>query len=90
MDFEPRYTPEQQEFRREVKGWLTENLPDGLEYPADSMDLSYEGYLKLRDIGRMLGSKGWLWPTAPTEYGGGGLSIDHAIVIEEELDEQGL
>lgn len=86
MDFEPRYTPEQQEFRREVKGWLTENLPDGLEYPADSMDLSYEGYLKLRDIGRMLGSKGWLWPTAPTEYGGGGLSIDHAIVIEEELD----
>ena len=86
MDFEPRYTPEQQEFRREVKGWLAENLPDGLEYPADSMDLSYEGYLKLRDIGRMLGSKGWLWPTAPTEYGGGGLSIDHAIVIEEELD----
>ena len=86
MDFEPRYTPEQQEFRQEVKGWLAENLPDGLEYPADSMDLSYEGYLKLRDIGRMLGSKGWLWPTAPTEYGGGGLSIDHAIVIEEELD----
>ena len=86
MDFEPRYTPEQQEFRREVKGWLAENLPDGLEYPADSMDLSYEGYLKLRDIGKMLGSKGWLWPTAPTEYGGGGLSIDHAIVIEEELD----
>ena len=86
MDFEPRYTPEQQEFRQEVKGWLTENLPDGLEYPADSMDLSYAGYLKLREIGRMLGAKGWLWPTAPTEYGGGGLSIDHAIVIEEELD----
>ena len=86
MDFEPRYTPEQQEFRREVKVWLADNLPDGLEFPADSMDLSYEGYLKLREIGRALGAKGWLWPTAPTEYGGGGLSIDHAIVIEEELD----
>ena len=90
MDFEPRYTTEQQEFRLEVKGWLADNLPDGLEYPADSMDLSYEGYLKLRDIGRRLGAKGWLWPTAPTEYGGGGLSIDHAIVIEEELDEYDL
>ena len=86
MDFEPRYTPEQQEFRQQVKDWLEENVPDGLEYPADSMDLSYDGYLKLRELGRRLGSKGWLWPTAPTEYGGGGLSIDHAIVIEEELD----
>ena len=90
MDFEPRYTQEQQEFRSEVKEWLTRVLPDGLEFPADSNDLSYNGYLKLRELGRSLGEKGWLWPTAPTEYGGGGLSIDHAIVIEEELDEQGL
>ena len=90
MDFEPRYTKEQQEFRTEVKEWLAEVLPAGLEFPADSNDLSYNGYLKLRELGRSLGEKGWLWPTAPTEYGGGGLSIDHAIVIEEELDEQGL
>ncbi len=90
MDFEPRYTKEQQEFRSEVKEWLAEALPDGLEFPADSNDLSYNGYLKLRQLGRSLGEKGWLWPTAPTEYGGGGLSIDHAIVIEEELDERGL
>ena len=90
MDFEPRYTTEQQEFRTEVREWLGEALPDGLEFPADSNDLSYNGYLKLRELGRSLGEKGWLWPTAPTEYGGGGLSIDHAIVIEEELDEQGL
>ena len=89
MDFEPRYTTEQQEFRSEVKDWLAEALPDGLEFPADSNDLSYNGYLKLRQLGRSLGEKGWLWPTAPTEYGGGGLSIDHAIVIEEELDEAG-
>ena len=86
MDFEPRYTADQQEFRQEVRDWLGDNLPDGLEYPADSDDLTYQGYLKLRQIGRSLGSAGWLWPTAPTEYGGGGLSIDHAIVIEEEMD----
>ena len=90
MDFEPRYTAEQQAFRQEVSGWLDGNLPDGLEFPADSDDLSYGGYLKLREVGRALGAKGWLWPTAPTEYGGGGLSIDRAIVIEEELDARGL
>ena len=90
MDFEPRYTAEQQAFRQEVSGWLDGNLPDGLEFPADSDDLSYGGYLKLREVGRRLGAKGWLWPTAPTEYGGGGLSIDRAIVIEEELDARGL
>ncbi len=90
MDFEPRYTQEQQDFRSEVKDWLVRYLPDGLEYPADSEDLSYEGYLALRKLGRSLGVMGWLWPTAPTEYGGGGLSIDHAIVIEEELDEYDL
>ena len=87
MDFEPRYTSQQQEFRSDVRNWLSDNLPDGLEYPADSDDLTRDGYLRLRQLGRSLGSKGWLWPTAPVEYGGGGLSIDHAIVIEEELDE---
>ena len=90
MDFEPRYTAAQQAFRHEVSGWLDDNLPDGLEFPADSDDLSYGGYLKLRELGRRLGAKGWLWPAAPARYGGGGLSIDQAIVIEEELDARGL
>ncbi|MCI0437980.1 MAG: acyl-CoA dehydrogenase family protein [Chloroflexi bacterium] len=86
MDFEPRYTPEQQEFRREVRAWLDEHVPKNLPFHADSKDTTYEEYLEYRALGRKLGDKGWLWPTAPVEYGGGGLTIDHAIVIEEELD----
>ena len=43
-----------------------------------------------RDLGRKLGEKGWLWPTAPVEYGGGGLSLDYSVVIEEEIDSFGL
>ena len=35
MDFEPRYTPEQEEFRREVNVWLKENVPAGIVHPAD-------------------------------------------------------
>ena len=86
MDFEPRYTAEQEAFRTEVQTWLVENIPGGIEHPADSSDLTYEQYQLRRELGRRLGQKGWLWPTAPQEYGGGGLTVDHAVVLEEEID----
>ncbi len=87
MEFEPRYSEEQERFREDVRAWMRENVPDDLERPADSADITYEGYQSYRKLGRRLGERGWLWPTAPTEYGGGSLTIDHGIVIEEELDE---
>ena len=90
MNFELEYTPEQQAFRREVRSLLESCGLDELEFPVDSHDLSYDQYQKRRRIGRALGEKGWLWPTSPTQYGGGGLSIDHAIIIEEELGSAGL
>ena len=90
MNFELEYTPEQQAFRREVRSLLESCGLDELEFPVDSHDLSYDQYQKRRKIGRALGEKGWLWPTSPTQYGGGGLSIDHAIIIEEELGSAGL
>ena len=90
MDFEPRYTPEQEEFRQEVSAWLKENVPKGVEHPADPADLTWEQYQLRRELGRKLGDKGWLWPTAPKEYGGGGLDVDSAVVIEEEIDSFGL
>ena len=90
MDFEPTYTEEQEQFRSEVREWLKDNMPSGIEHPPDPADLTYEQYQKRRDLGRKLGAKGWLWPTAPQEYGGGGLSLDHSVIIEEEIDSFGL
>ncbi|PKB73159.1 MAG: hypothetical protein BZY75_03365 [SAR202 cluster bacterium Io17-Chloro-G7] len=90
MDFEPTYTKEQETFRLEVRAWLTENLPAGIVHPADPIDLTYEQYQLRRDLGRKLGERGWLWPTAPVEYGGGGLSLDYSVVIEEEIDSCGM
>ncbi len=90
MDFEPRYTHEQEEFRHEVNAWLKEHVPVGVEHPADSADLTWDQYQLRRDLGRKLGAKGWLWPTAPVEYSGGGLDVDSAVVIEEEIDSFGL
>ena len=81
MDFEPAYTPEQEAFRKEVRSWLAEHVP-----VIDGDPDSDENYPKYRQFGRELGAKGWLRSTAPVEYGGGGLSVDHAIVIGEEID----
>ena len=90
MDFEPSYSEEQERFRAEVRAWLKENLPSGITHPADPADLTYEQYEKRRDLGRSLGAKGWLWPTAPAEFGGGDLSLDHSVIIEEEIDKVGM
>ena len=90
MDFEPSYTREQEDFRQEVRQWLKENVPPDIVHPADSADLTYEQYQLRRQLGRKLGEMGWMWPTAPKEYGGGGLTLDHAVVMEEESDAYGL
>ncbi len=90
MDFEPTYTPEQEEFRHEVREWLAENVSPDIAHPPDSINITEEQYQLRRGLGRKLGEKGWLWATAPEEYGGGGLSLDHAVVIEEEVDSYGL
>ena len=90
MDFEVTYTPEQEAFRTEVRAWLATNIPEGLEQPVDPGDLSLAQYQKLRELGRRLGAKGWLYPTYPKAYGGGDLSVDFVMILEEELDRYGL
>src|SRR2546425_10712694 len=86
MDFEVTYTEEQQRFRREVRAWLEANVPASVARTPTSAEDNYRRYLELRDLGRKLGAKGWLHPTAPAKYGGGGLDVDHAIILEEEVD----
>ena len=86
MDFEVTYTEEQQRFRREVRAWLEVNVAASTLRTPTSVEDNYQRYLELRDLGRKLGAKGWLYPTAPAKYGGGGLDVDHAIILEEEVD----
>ena len=90
MDFEVTYTPEQEAFRAEVRAWLIDNIPEGLQQPVDPGDLSLEQYQKSRELGRRLGAKGWLYPTYPKQYGGGEMSVDFVMILEEELDRYSL
>ncbi len=86
MDFEVTYTEEQQRFRREVRAWLEANVPADVKRTPTSPEDNYQRYMDLRALGRALGAKGWLYATAPAKYGGGGLDVDHAIILEEEVD----
>ena len=92
MDFEyteKQYSPELEDFRKEVLQWLEENIPSDKHAPVDDGMDSHEPYRDLHDwageFRKKLGAKRWLYPTFPYTYGGGGLTADHAAVIREEL-----
>ena len=86
MDFQYSYTKEQEEFRKEVRSWLEQNLPESMKAPADPRQLTDEQYRFWRDMHMQLADKGWLYPTYPAEYGGGGLSGEHETIILEEFE----
>ena len=86
MDFGSHYTSEQQEFRREVQAWLKENIPDEMRAPVDRRDLSEELYWAWREKHTVMAEKGWLYPTYPKEYGGGGLTGAHETILMEEFE----
>ncbi len=85
MDFRVRYTPEQQAFRAAARAWLKEHVPTGLNAPPDGGPLDAETQERVRAFRRMLGEKGWLAPSWPREYGGGGLSPDFDLILGEEM-----
>ena len=85
MDFEIPYTEEQQRFRREVQAWLEANIPEEMKAPTDPRDRTEEQYWFWREKHKELAKMGWLYPTYPKEYGGGGLSGGHEAIIQEEF-----
>lgn len=85
MNFDIAYTKEQEEFRKEVRSWLEENIPDEMKRPVDEMDFTEEQYQFWRKKHKEMAVKGWLNPGYPLEYGGGGLSSDHEAILAEEI-----
>jgi alkylation response protein AidB-like acyl-CoA dehydrogenase len=86
VDFAIPYTDEQERFRVEVRAWLVENAPDSMRIPVDPNDVTEEMHSYWLEKHLELGKKGWLYPTYPQEYGGGGLTSDHETILDEEFD----
>lgn len=80
-------------FRKEVRTWLQENMrgSEHLRWSASwSTREDQEEYDFRRNLAGKLGAKGWLFPMFPKEYGGAGLTIDHQMALETEMDRYGL
>ena len=69
----------------EVRAWLETYVPRDLLIPPDGSPLDLETQGKVKQFRLKLGAKGWLAPSWPKQYGGGGLSPALAEVIQEEM-----
>lgn len=81
-----------QEFRENTRQWLEENCPQSMRTTMVADEIVWGGRkaeFKNPDSKlwlQRMAEKGWTCPTWPAEYGGGGLSKDEAIVLQQELD----
>ncbi len=88
MDFKQDKTQEQSSFRSVVRSWLDRHAPRDLSFPRDGSPLPVETQDKIKEFRRKLGAQGWLAPTWPRAYGGGGLGPAQATTIPSELSSQ--
>ena len=70
------YTPEQQDFRAEVRAWMEGNVP---KEPLVTLERE-DGYHQHVEWERKLASGNWGMVTWPEAYGGRGLDLNHEIV----------
>jgi alkylation response protein AidB-like acyl-CoA dehydrogenase len=85
MDFEFHFTKEQEEFRKEVRTFIEENAAKEPIVPCDEEFITPELYLMGRELQKKLGAKRWFAPAYPKEYGGGGLDIEHCVILAQEF-----
>ena len=74
-------------FRQTVRAWLDANavIPDDIPNPGRRGPLSPELKQWAVQFRRKLGAQGWIAPDWPREYGGGGLTKEHAAIVLQEL-----
>lgn len=84
MDF--RFSPEQEQFREEIRRFLAEHVTDALREEIATSGHS-PGPLAKAFL-RTLGEQGWLGVGWPKEYGGQGRSMIEQTIFYHELDLQ--
>ncbi|MBN8873925.1 MAG: acyl-CoA dehydrogenase family protein [Rhodospirillales bacterium] len=82
-------------FRSETRAWLEANCPPAMrtlmpeeEQVAGGKKATWARPEQKQWLERMA-AKGWTAPTWPRQYGGGGLSPEEALVLEEEMQSLG-
>jgi alkylation response protein AidB-like acyl-CoA dehydrogenase len=76
------FTPEEQQFREEIRAWVRANLPQDISNKVhNALRLSRED---MQRWARILGKKGWLGYGWPKEFGGPGWNAVQKHLFEEE------
>ncbi|MBA57686.1 MAG: acyl-CoA dehydrogenase [Gammaproteobacteria bacterium] len=75
------------EFRAETRSWLETNCPPEMRNLSFHWEDAHLIYSK-PEAGiwlKKMAEKGWVAPTWPKEYGGGGLEPEKALILSEEM-----
>ncbi len=81
------FTPEEQQFREEIRAWVAANLPKDLAHKVhNDLDLTRDD---LQGWAKTLGKKGWLAYGWPAEFGGPGWTAVQRHIFEEETTRAG-
>ena len=72
--------------RAEIRAWLRENVPPDLDLPGSDEDITPELEAWTLEFRRKLGQKGWLAPSWPKYFGGGGFSAQAGAAIMQEVN----
>ncbi len=78
------FTPEQLDFRDEVRGWIEKAMPAAIKKKA-SQGIPYFKQDETMEWHRVLAEKGWIAPNWPKEYGGTGWDVTQRYLFQQEL-----
>ncbi len=82
------YPPEAEAFRKEIRTWLEDNLPEG--WFDEGFELKGDERKQFNlDWVKKLQEGGWICASWPKEYGGKGLSVMENVVLNEEFARAG-
>ena len=77
------YSPQEQAFRNEVRGWLADNLPADIRGKVTGYrSMAKEDIIRWHKI---RAEKGWSVPHWPVEWGGTGWDITQRYIYDEEF-----
>ena len=81
------FTPEEQAFREEIRGWVRDNLPADIAHKVhNALRLSRDD---MQRWAKILGKKGWLGWNWPKQFGGPGWNAVQRHLFEEECARAG-
>jgi alkylation response protein AidB-like acyl-CoA dehydrogenase len=76
------FTPEEQQFREDIRAWVRENLPQDIAHKVhNALHLTRDD---MQRWAKILGKKGWLGYGWPKQFGGPGWSAVQKHLFEEE------